>query len=232
MKKLQYLDIGAADFKISDRWVHLKQELEPILFEPDLRSYELLKNSGYKVYNFALGSDNIKQVLNLTRKVQCSSFYIPNRLFLDRFPDKERWDIIDKITVDVKLLDDFNLDIDFIKLDTQGAELDILKGGVKTLKNVLGIEIEVSFSEIYEKQPLFGEVCNWLKKEGFEFYDFITEYRYSRIKLNRKGQLAFADALFLKDIDEVNMLSNEKKDSYITIAKAYDKVDLIKYIKI
>ena len=37
----------------------------------------------------------------------------------------------------------------FIKLDIQGAELEVLKGGIKTLEGVLGLEVEVNFKEIY-----------------------------------------------------------------------------------
>jgi len=226
MNKLRILDIGAANHKIDNRWRFLNHQIEVILFEPDYRSYVDLKSKCYEVYTCALGSKSETRNVNLTKKAECSSFFVPNIEFLKNFPNKERWDIIEKINVNVRTLDSFKLDVDFVKLDTQGSELDILKGGTKTLKNTLGLEVEVSFIEIYKNQPLFGEINNFLLEYGFEFFEFITEYRYGRQELNRKGQTVFADALFLKTPESVEKMNLEKKEKYITIVKAHGKEDL------
>lgn len=230
MNKFKILDIGASNFKLDDRWQFIGQEVEIILFEPDPRSFAALARQGIQAYNCALGSKEQLCKLNLTRKPACSSFLTPNMNYLSKFPDKERWEIIKKIDIETKPLDYFNLNVDFIKLDTQGTELDILNGATSTLQKVLGLEIEVSFIEIYNNQPLFGDICNFLHLFGFEFFDFITEYRYGRNELNRKGQLAFADALFLRPPEKVIITDLEKVQSYITIAKAYGKEDLIHVI--
>ena len=231
MEKLSILDIGAANFKMDDRWCFLGQEIETILFEPDLRSYKELLKTGKKVYNYALGSSSQKLKLNMTRKPECSSILTPNMHYLAKFPQKERWDIIDKIDIEIKPLDYFKLDVDFIKLEVQGFELEILKGATSTLEKVLGLEVEVSFVEIYKNQPLFGDLCQFLTKLGFEFIDFITEYRYGRKELNRKGQLAFADALFLRSPENIIDTNINKTNNYMTIAKAFSKEDLIHALK-
>lgn len=230
MSKLRILDIGAANFKIDDRWINLNHIIEPILFEPDPRSYKRLKESGFEVYNSALGNEEGIKTLNLTQKPACSSFLEPNMAYLSNFPDSERWHIVDRIGVNSKKLDSFDLNVDFIKIDTQGTELEILKGGVKTLRKVLGLELEVSFIDIYKNQPLFGDVCSFLSEYGFEFYDFAVEYRYGRMDLNRKGQLAFADALFLRNPENLLETNRNKISVYKTIAKAYGKEDLIQFL--
>lgn len=227
-KKLRLVDIGAADYQVDKRWLGLAHELDLILFEPDKRSVEALKQSGKTVYEAALSSCEGKRMLNLTRKPQCSSFYLPNMSFLKNFPDVSRWDIVGHQEIIVKTLDSFNLDVDFMKLDTQGSELEILQGAQKTLSGVLGIEVEVSFLEIYQDQPLFADICGYLKKFGMEFFDFVTEYRYGRDQLDRKGQLAFADALFLRPPESLGNFCESKKSKYACIAKAYCKEDLIK----
>lgn len=198
MNKIKLIDIGAANYQIDKRWIGLPYDLEVFLFEPDTRSLEDLKKLGFTAFSTALSSTPGKRRLNLTRKPQCSSFFKPNLSFLGRFPDVARWEIVGEEDLDVIALDSLGLDVDFIKLDTQGSEEEILIGANETLKGVLGLEIEVAFHEIYHSQPLFGQICSFLHARGFEFFDFITEYRYGRKELDRKGQLAFADALFLR----------------------------------
>ncbi len=237
---LTIMDIGAAD-GVKNEWDEIQNmtELKMVLFEPDDRSYDELisdNKKNTKIYNAALGAKNESVNIYLTRKPQCSSLLLPNRNYLDRFPNKERWDIVKTVKVKVKPLDEFkNLigNVDFIKLDTQGSELDIIKGGDLVLDDCLGLEVEVEFLEVYQDQPLFGEVSRHLSNKGFEFFDFITEYRYGRQKLNRKGQLAFADALFLRNPEYI--LSTYKEEptkimNYIYICKIYNKVDLIEYV--
>lgn len=227
MDKLNYLDIGAANFRMPQEWAYFENSVRPILFEPDLRSFEELKKQGYSVYNVALGATKETKEFYLTRKPACSSVYKPNMKYLSNFPNVDRWHIIKTLSMNVAPLDDLNIDAHFIKIDTQGSELDILKGAKKTLSNVLGLEIEVSFHEIYENQPLFEDVKNFLKDLGFNFYDFITEYRYNRLDLNRTGQLAFADALFLRDPDTIKEKDSTILSHYNIICNVYKKFDLI-----
>ena len=47
---------------------------------------------------------------------------------------------------------------DILKLDIQGAELDVLRHGVKTLESAVIIESEVEFLELYKGQPIFGDM--------------------------------------------------------------------------
>lgn len=78
---------------------------------------------------------------------------------------------------------------------------------------------------------MFGDVCQYLSNEGFEFYDFITEYRYGRKELNRKGQLAFADALFLRTPEYVHKFLPSAATKYLYVCAAYNKYDLIEVSK-
>ncbi len=71
---------------------------------------------------------------------------------------------------------------------------------------------------------------------GFEFYDFVVQYRYGRLNLDRTGQLAFADALFLRTPEWVvknfksKKIGKRKVKSYINICNVYGKSDLVKVV--
>ena len=83
---------------------------------------------------------------------------------------------IDTITLDYFIEQNNIGKIDFVKIDVQGAELDIFQGGFNTLKNVLKIVTEVEFIHHYIDQPLFGDVCKFLEKHDDDYTLFTREY--------------------------------------------------------
>lgn len=128
-------------------------------------------------------------------------------------------------------LDDIAIpDADFLKIDTQGSELSILKGASNTLQSVLGLEIEVEFLPLYKDQPLFGEICTFLSNHEFEFIDFINLCRWQRTKHNGVGQCVFGDALFFKSPETLitKNLPNHKLASYLGCLLLYHRFDLIR----
>lgn len=91
---------------------------------------------------------------------------------------------------------------DFLSLDTQGSEYDIIQGGGQTLKHVLGLICEVEFLPLYKGQKLFGEIHADLSQRDFDFIDFVHIGRLrpavTPIGLRGSGQIYFGDALFLR----------------------------------
>lgn len=84
--------------------------------------------------------------------------------------DPQRANIIE---VDILRLDDFAINYDMrppvlLKLDVQGYEKEVLKGAQKTLDRIDYIVLETSFSKLYENQPLFDELHEYIKNLGFE----------------------------------------------------------------
>lgn len=110
-----------------------------------------------------------------------SSGYQTNINFLSKFPDVKRFDVTKQITIKADTLNnqlqknDISA-VDFIKIDTQGYELPILKGGADYLDNVIGLEIEVEFAPLYENQALFGDVDSFVRGYGFELFDIKKYY--------------------------------------------------------
>jgi hypothetical protein len=59
--------------------------------------------------------------------------------------------------------------IDFIKLDTEGSELQILTGAENMLKaSVIGIRAEVSINEVFDGAPTYTEVNSFVRDRGFD----------------------------------------------------------------
>ena len=83
-----------------------------------------------------------------------------------------------------------NSKIDFIKIDVQGAELDILRGAETIIKNTDFIMLEISLMSYNEKSPLFAEVVEFMKQRNFALYD-IVEFHYIQ------GCCIQVDGLFL-----------------------------------
>jgi len=220
------VDVGASG-GIERAMLQLKKHLHFIGFEPDDREYKNLAKNANKslVYlNIGLYKEKTTVDFHLTRKQQVSSIYKPNAEFLKNFNNPERYEVVDVVKVDVDSLDnqlkENNLqNVDIIKLDTQGSELDILKGAEEALSNdAVAVAVEVEFSELYEKQPLFADIDIHLRQFGFQLFDIFPCYleRSAGRNCRRiKGQFVFADALYIKSIPaierSISSLDNEAK---------------------
>lgn len=71
--------------------------------------------------------------------------------------------------------------VDFIKLDVQGAELDILKGGEKTIKNTEYVLIEASLVEYNQNAPLIDEIVDKMREYNFYMLDIIEYHRFPHL---------------------------------------------------
>ena len=110
------------------------------------------------------------------------------------------WDIqhlVQRDKVTLQTLDNMFTDdtiFELIKLDTQGSELDILKGGEVLCKKASIIILEVSYLEYNKGAPSSEEVINFMKDYGFEEKMSIGEH-YSDDKIIQKDLVFVNKAL-------------------------------------
>jgi protein O-GlcNAc transferase len=97
-------------------------------------------------------------------------------------------------------------DIDFVKIDVQGAELAVFQGGEKVLRNAMLVQTEVEFVELYENQPLFADVDRLLRSHGYQFHTFngfggrTFKPLIANDNINQPvRQLLWSDAIYVKD---------------------------------
>ena len=137
-----------------------------------------IAKDGLKFYPYALGDKEEKRKLYETNHPMCSSLYEPNEKLLKLFNNLsvaylKKITEINTISLDAFTKREKIESIDFIKMDIQGAELDVLRGAERNLENVLTIVSEVEFLPIYNEQPLFGDVCSFLSSKNIMFHKFL-----------------------------------------------------------
>ena len=230
---LTLLDIGAAG-GVEPRWKKVCRYLNYIGVEPDQRSNVKLAEENMfrsiKILDTFAWSEETEIQFNLCKKPRCSSVFQPNRSILDIYPQSDRFDVIGKEHLKGEPLSNKINDqqIDFVKLDIQGGELNALIGLGSSLDGCLGLEVEVEFSEIYKSQPLFGEIDDFLSSRGFYFCDFVKLARWER-NTRRKGRdfgrCIFGDGLWLKDLNNIDTTNIEQCFKYSAICSLYGKLD-------
>lgn len=165
-------------------------------FEPSPTTFETLSRncSGLQnvhLWNFALGS-TLGQMPFLENSNSDMSSFLPL--------SKLGWGSVTKETlVEVKTIDQFCEkekieQIDILKSDTQGFDLEVFKGAENTIRsNKIGlIYFEIIFSEMYENLPSFSQTFDFLTNRGFRLISFY-EFHY-------QNQLAsWTDALFVHE---------------------------------
>ena len=209
-------------------------------FEIEKETCEKMNSSarkGVSYYPFALGKTNEKRKLYITQDPRCTSLYEPNESLTHLYNGLEVSNLKKETEIETITLDSFVAkqeikNVDFIKLDVQGAELDVLQGSKKTLKNVVKIVCEVEFIEIYKDQPLFAEVNNFLKEFDFMYNKFLglNGRSLKPIIMNKNpytaSQHMWSDASYIYDIQKIKNLSDEKLLKLSLLASIYRSVDL------
>ena len=174
---------------------------------------------GVEYFPFALGAYSKEVPLYITNNPMCTSLYKPNEKLISLYHNFEVAYLKSIEKVQTTPLDKFleiqNINkVDFIKIDVQGAELDIFKGGQKALNNVLKIVCEVEFIPHYEKQPLFGDVCNFLAKKDLMFNKFLGLAGRSlrpivmNKNINYPSQHIWSDAVYVKHVEKIPQLND------------------------
>jgi FkbM family methyltransferase len=197
------VDVGARG-GIQQHWRGLREHSIFVGFEPDrTECARLVANAlpNERYIDQALHARSTRATLHCCVRPTCSSLYAPNLPMLeDIYGDAESFRVVRTEPLECTSLDNLLREgvcaaPSFIKLDTQGSELDILIGASERgLDTVIGIETEVEFLPLYQNQPLFTDVDLFLRGAGFELVDFVDLFTRATVRFGMTGAKGYANA--------------------------------------
>ncbi len=147
-----------------------------ISFEPIASNYEVLQQRAHgdelwETLNVALGSEDGEGQINVTNSTVFSSFHQPNAYALSEFGNHADVDHVERVTV--RRLDSLLPELarpgdqTFLKMDTQGWDLEVLEGASGVLGCIKALQSEVSMLPIYGRMPNLEESLGRFRELGF-----------------------------------------------------------------
>jgi FkbM family methyltransferase len=250
--RLHAMDVGAAG-GVADHWRDVLPLLEIDCFEPneaECRRLQHLSPPNVHWFPVALAGASGSRRFHVLNRATGSSLYPPNKPVILEYSGESYAGVRRVIDVQCSSLADFLEEHDrpvpaLVKLDTQGTELEILSSLASSqLEQVLCIEVEVEFVEMYVGQPTFGDVHAFMQEHGFRLLDLRTHRSYRnahdrprhflRQHLNTavgsaalSAELVAGDALYLREPDVgASSMTPALLIAYLCVLRIYRFYDL------
>ena len=233
-RKLIGLDVGAQGGFNSDKFFpeRYNKYFESILVDPLKNSLEG-KESTHTINKGLWSSKGVRKLYILNKRPQSSSMYEPDKKSLSIYGFKEKdfhlFDVSKTETVECDTLSSslkaLNINtLDYLKIDTQGAELEILKG-LDNYRPLL-IKCEVQIFPMYKKEPSWTEVTDLLYKLGYIVSD------WKKIGSHATRTPVEMDMVFIPNflIESGKKLILEKEKEFISLMLISGQIKLLKKI--
>ena len=197
------LDVGANKGQFTLMLLKNNFEGNIMSFEPLKEEHESLIKVSLKKENWkvarrcALGNKNRVQKFHISGNRESSSLLKILQKHKDLRPESKT---IKTEKINVEKLDNFKKDISkleknlLLKIDTQGSEIDVLKGASKVIKDIKCFFIEVSLVHLYKNQKLWLDIIKYMKKLNFSVWSVDQLLRN-----NNTGQTYQVDIFFYKN---------------------------------
>ena len=233
-RKLIGLDVGAQGGFNSDKFFpeRYNKYFESILVDPLKNSLEG-KESTHTINKGLWSSKGVRKLYILNKRPQSSSMYEPDKKSLSIYGFEEKdfhlFDVSKTETVECDTLSSslkaLNINtLDYLKIDTQGAELEILKG-LENYRPLL-IKCEIQIFPMYKKEPSWTEVTDLLYKLGYIVSD------WKKIGSHATRAPVEMDMVFIPNflIDSGKKLILEKEKEFISLMLLSGQIKLLKKI--
>ena len=180
-------DVGANDGETIQEFLGIFPEAHVVAFEPDVSCCNAIQRRfngrpNLRIQNVAVGAKRGTAELNLFSGNRMNSL-----LSFDEDPENvmlKSFKPTGTMSVSVEALDSFCAEhgiahIDILKIDTQGYDLEVLKGAATLLeqRRVKTVLLEVNFVPMYQRQATFGELHQFLSALGYRLVDIYNQTR-------------------------------------------------------
>jgi FkbM family methyltransferase len=128
----------------------------------------------WEVFQFALADTDDDAVINVADNTAGSSFLLVGNRLTANFPEMAfvGAEPVARRRLD-GLVDELSIEDAFLKLDVQGFERWVLEGARNVLGRIRGVELELSFTPLYEGESAFLEMTMVLEELGFRLVGVI-----------------------------------------------------------
>ena len=178
-------DIGANEGQTIKVFKEVFKDCTIHAFEPSTESFKRLQEQkfGSKItlHKFALGQKNSQEEFYNLEDSCLSSFLPLDRNQRNRFRDTK---VLNKELVEVRTVDWFvqqnNIKkIDILKTDTQGFDLEVLKGATESFKNgiIRNVFVELNFVKLYQGQSDASQIVDFLAERNTHLVDYYDKRR-------------------------------------------------------
>lgn len=184
------VDVGCR-WGFAAAWEQLGDHCQVVGFDPDVAECERLREHyrsapQVQVVPLALGAVSGPATLHVTKDPSGNSLYPTVLDVVERFPALAGGQVEHTVDITLTTLDEWCAQagrdrVDVIKIDTQGSELEVLRGAARTLATVRAIEVEVEFNPLYEGVALFGDIDRFLRDHGFVLWRLRDLAHYAQV---------------------------------------------------
>lgn len=169
-----------------------------ISFEPVTKTFSNLvkhQSDNWHCYNFALGSENGSRELKIYNSSLFSSFLDISDYGSERFINElstHTTQIVNIYTLDEILKNYPKFNNIFLKMDTQGFDLEVFEGATCSLERIFLILSEISINKIYKDSPNYKIALDKYESKGFKISGLFP------MNFNDDGSIVELDAVLIK----------------------------------
>ncbi|MEK9644343.1 MAG: FkbM family methyltransferase [Alphaproteobacteria bacterium] len=222
---LRYVDIGSRGGFLDDL-LPIAFAVDALGFEPDPVAYAMLDYAPAGPWRsatflpYGVGAKTGSANLYVTTDPQSASLMrhdpeIGRKFDKPQFFELDRTEAVDVLSLEEALKQAKFDSADFLKIDIEGPELEVLEASSEAVRDLLCLKVEASFVPFRFDQPLAADLDRFIRAQGFELFDILGARHWRRFGYHihpyysrepvpyARGQIVQADYLYFRSVQSI-----------------------------